>query len=198
MSLLVNAGCGPLGRTRLPAMFKDWQQIRVDLDPSVQPDIVASITDLSAIPSGSANALWSAHCIEHLYSHDVGRALNEFSRILADDGFACIIVPDLQAIAHYIATDKLHEVIYNSPAGPVTAHDMVYGFGTAIAQGRQDMAHRCGFTPTLMMQRLQETPFAEIILRRRSQALELAAILRKRADGTNPEQRNALLAALDI
>jgi hypothetical protein len=198
MSVLVNAGCGPLGGARLPALFDTWQQLRVDLDPGVQPDIVASVTDLSAIPSESADAVWSAHCVEHLYAHEVSRALGEFYRILADDGFACIVVPDLQAIASYIAADKLHAPIYTSAAGPISAHDMVYGFGVAIAQGRVGMAHRCGFTPSLMVSRLQELPFGEILVRRRPSALELVAVVQKKVVDWNAEKRTALLAALEL
>jgi SAM-dependent methyltransferase len=198
MSVLVNAGCGPLGGARLPALFDTWQQLRVDLDPGVQPDLVASVTDLSAIPSESADAVWSAHCIEHLYAHEVSRALGEFYRILADGGFACIVVPDLQAIASYIAADKLHAPIYTSAAGPISAHDMVYGFGVAIAQGRVGMAHRCGFTPSLMVSRLQELPFGEILVRRRPSALELVAVVQKKVVDWNAEKRTALLAALEL
>jgi SAM-dependent methyltransferase len=198
MSVVVNAGCGPLGGARLPALFDTWQQLRVDLDPGVQPDIVASVTDLSAIPSESADAVWSAHCVEHLYAHEVSRALGEFYRILADDGFACIVVPDLQAIASYIAADKLHAPIYTSAAGPISAHDMVYGFGVAIAEGRVGMAHRCGFTPSLMVSRLQELPFGEILVRRRPSALELVAVVQKKIVDWNAEKRTALLAALEL
>jgi SAM-dependent methyltransferase len=198
MSVVVNAGCGPLGGARLPALFDTWQQLRVDLDPGVQPDIVASVTDLSAIPSESADAVWSAHCVEHLYAHEVSRALGEFYRILADDGFACIVVPDLQAIASYIAADKLHAPIYTSAAGPISAHDMVYGFGVAIAEGRVGMAHRCGFTPSLMVSRLQELPFGEILVRRRPSALELVAVVQKKVVDWNAEKRTALLAALEL
>src|SRR5439155_12181018 len=135
--------------------------------PGVGPDILADITDLSAIETGSVDAICSAHCLEHLYLHQVGKAVAEAYRILADDGFYCLIVPDLQAIADFIATDRLHEVVYEAPAGPVVAHDMLYGFGPALAEGRLAMAHRCGFTPTLLLQKLQEAPFAEIVLRRR-------------------------------
>jgi SAM-dependent methyltransferase len=198
MSVVVNAGCGPLGGARLPALFDTWQQLRVDLDPEVQPDVVASVTDLSAIPSASADAVWSAHCIEHLYAHELSRALGEFYRILADDGFACIVVPDLHAIASYIAADKLHAPIYTSAAGPISAHDMVYGFGVAIAQGRVGMAHRCGFTPSLMVSRLQELPFGEILVRRRPSALELVAVVQKKVVDWNAEKRTALLAALEL
>jgi hypothetical protein len=179
-------------------MFESWEQLRVDVDEGVQPDIVASITDLSAIPDGYADALWSAHCIEHLYSHDVSLAIREVYRVLAEDGFGCLIVPDLQAIANFISGDKLHETIYMSPAGPITAHDMIYGFGAAIARGQVSMAHRSGFTPTLMLQRLQEQPFGEIMLRRRTSALELVAVVRKRQAPYTPEERAALVSALEL
>ena len=194
--LVVNVGSGPEGGGRVPAMFRDWRQVRVDVDPAVSPDVVASATDLSAFPSGSVGAIWSAHCVEHLFAHDAVRALGEFHRVLDDDGFACIIVPDLQTIAQYIVADRLHEVLYQSPAGPVTAHDVLFGFGPALAQGRASMAHRCGFTPTMMLRRLNEASFTEIVLRRRP-SLELAAVARKTASA-DAAARDALLAELEL
>jgi SAM-dependent methyltransferase len=178
--IFVNAGSGHLGHSHLPPVFEGWQQVRVDVDPGVQPDIIADITDLSAIRSGSVDAIWSAHCLEHLYIHQLDSALAEFHRVLKDDGFACLIVPDLQTIAQYIVSDRLHEVIYESPAGPVTAHDVLFGFGPAVAKGSTSMAHRCGFTPTAMLNRLRRSRFAEIVLRRRP-TLELAALALKRS-----------------
>ena len=194
--LLVNLGSGVKGSSWLPAMFADWRELRVDVDPSMAPDIVADIEDLSAIESGSVDAVWSAHCLEHLYLYQVGGAVAEIHRILADDGFFCVIVPDLQAVAEYIANDRLHEVVYKSPAGPVIAHDIVFGFGPYLAQGRASMAHKCGFTPSLLAQKLQEAPFAQIVLRRRSNQ-ELAAVALKRAPAGDAE-RDALLAALEL
>ena len=194
--LVVNVGCGPAGSGRVPAMFKDWHQIRVDVDPTVGPDVVASASDLSAFASGTVSAIWSAHCIEHLYAHEAVAALVEFNRVLADDGVACIIVPDLQTIAQFIVSDRLHEVLYQSPAGPVTAHDVLFGYGPALAQGRPSMAHRCGFTPTLMLRRLNEAAFTEIVLRRRP-SLEIAAVARKRPSA-DAAARDALLAELEL
>lgn len=194
--LLINLGCGPRGSAWLPAMFSNWREVRVDLDAEVAPDILADITDLSAIETGSVDAIWSAHCIEHVYLHQVSLAVAEAYRILRDDGFYCLIVPDLQAIAEYIAQDRLHEVVYEAPVGPVVAHDMIYGYGASIARGRTSMAHRCGFTPTLLLQKLQEAPFAEIVLKRRPQQ-ELAAIACKRAPASDVE-REAFLTALGL
>jgi len=192
--LLVNLGSGPKGAALLPPFFADWRELRVDADPGAAPDLLADVTDLSAIESGSADAVWMSHCLEHLYLHQVANAVSEIHRILADDGFLCLIVPDLQSLAEYIATDRLHEVVYQSPAGPITAHDIVFGYGPFLARGRIGMAHRCGFTPTLLASKLREAPFAEIVLHRRP-GHELAAVACKRAPAGEAE-RQALLAAL--
>jgi SAM-dependent methyltransferase len=194
--MFANLGCGPKGQARLPAYFDEWRELRIDIDPGVAPDILADITDLSAIETGSVDAVYSAHCLEHLYLHQVGGAIAEVHRILAEDGFLCLVVPDLQAVAEYIATDRLHEVVYESPAGPVTAHDMIYGFGPYLARGADGMAHRCGFTPTLLLRHLQVAPFAEIVLKRRANQ-ELAAVACKRAPA-NDAARDAFLAALEL
>lgn len=191
----VNLGCGPRGNTRLPGMFAGWRELRVDADPRAEPDLVADITDLSAIESSSVSAAWASHCLEHVYLHQVGQAIREVYRILRDDGFFCIMVPDLQAIARYIAEDRLHEVIYQSPAGPVTAHDMLYGFGAFLASGMPMMGHKSGFTPTLLLQTVRKAPFAEIVLRRRSNH-ELFALACKAPTGSEAE-RDGLLASLE-
>ena len=194
--LLVNLGSGGKGVTALPAMFADWRELRVDADADAVPDLLADITDLSAIETGVANAVWSAHCLEHLYLHEVGRAIAEAYRILTDDGFLGVIVPDLQILAEYISGDRLDEAVYRSAAGPVTAHDMIFGFGTYLARGQEGMAHRCGFTPNLLGRKLQESPFAEIVLKRRPNH-ELAALALKRRPADDAE-RQALIAALQL
>jgi SAM-dependent methyltransferase len=195
--VVVNAGCGPVAGGKLPAYFDGWRQVRVDADASVQPDILADLTDLSPIPDASADAVWAAHCIEHLYEHQVPLALAEFRRVLRDDGFACVIVPDLQAVGLYLSADRLHETVYESAAGPVTPHDMIFGFGAAIAGGRVSMAHRSGFTPGMLERCFREQPFAEVLLRRRGQQLELVALAR--ASGAKDDaERLGLMTALDL
>ena len=194
----VNAGCGSSSdQSRLPPLFRRWKQIRVDVDPDAKPDIVANIVDLSAIPDGSADAIWCAHCVEHLYAHQVPQALAEFRRVLSPGGFACIVVPDLQTIANWIATDRLNETIYESPSGPVTSHDMVWGFGAAIAGGKTAMAHHCGFTPSFFVEYLRGAGFAEIVLRRRVNTIELAALALK-MPSASPERREALMTDLAL
>ncbi len=196
--VLVNVGCGPVeASSRLPAYFNTWRRVRVDNDYTVQPDLLADLTDLSAIPDGTVDAIWAAHCIEHLYAHRVPLALQEFRRVLRSDGFVCVIVPDLQSVAHYIAADRLHEPLYQSAAGPVTPHDMVFGFGPAVADGRRSMAHHCGFTPGMLQRCFQGVPFGEVLLRRRSAQFELAALARVNP-AEDEAERAALVAALEL
>jgi SAM-dependent methyltransferase len=193
----VNAGCGPLEAGKLPAYFDGWRQVRVDSDPGVRPDVLADLTDLGPIPDASADAVWAAHCVEHVHEHQVPRALAEFRRVLRDDGFACIIVPDLQALGRYLTGDRLHEPVYVSAAGPVTAHDMIFGFGPAIASGRTAMAHRSGFTPGTLQRCFRGLPFAEVLLRRRDAQLELVALARASA-APDDAARVALMHALGL
>jgi SAM-dependent methyltransferase len=192
--LVVNVGCGPQGGP-LPAYFDGWRQLRVDIDESAAPDVLADLTDLSPIPTGVADAVWASHCVEHLYAHEVSVALTEFRRILRSDGFACMIVPDLQTVAQHVAANRMHEPLYQSASGPITPHDMLFGFGAAIAVGRTSMAHRCGFTPGMLEQYFHERVFAEVVLRRRIPQFELAALAWASPTGGETE-RSALLNAL--
>jgi SAM-dependent methyltransferase len=195
--VLVNVGCGPNDAGKLPAYFDGWQQVRVDVDPAVRPDIIADLTNLSPIADGSADAVWAAHCIEHLYEYQVPIALKEFRRVLRADGFACVIVPDLQIVGSYLAADRLHEPVYQSAAGPVTPHDIIFGFGAAIAGGRASMAHRCGFTPGMLQRSFRQLSFGEVLLRRRGAQLELAAVARVTAAKDDAE-RMGLMGALEL
>jgi SAM-dependent methyltransferase len=175
--VLVNLGAGTSGQGRIPPVFHSWRHVRVDIDPDTRPDVVADLTDLSPIPDHTADVVWASHCVEHLFRHQVETAFREIRRILKPEGMAFIFVPDLQAVAKVIAEDRLQEVIYDSAAGPITAHDVVFGFGKDVEHGRVHMAHRTGFTPSLLVQSLTEAGFSDFIVRRRT--YELVAFVRK-------------------
>ncbi|HEV2362723.1 MAG TPA: class I SAM-dependent methyltransferase [Caulobacteraceae bacterium] len=194
--LLLDVGCGEPGSVELPGAFAAWRRLRIDIDPQVAPDIVASAADLSAVPSGVADAVWTAHCIEHLWEHEVDTALAEFRRVLKADGFACILVPDLQRVAELVAQDRLEEVIYDSPAGPVRPHDVIFGLGAALAHGHAEMGHRCGFTPASLQRHLRAAGFEGWALLRRP-GFELAAVARAR-DWPSRGERDALLKRLGL
>lgn len=145
---VLHAGCGTRTPGRLDPMFSGpaWREIRLDIDPAVDPDIVASIVDLSAIGDGSCDAVWCSHNLEHLCEHEVGPALSEFYRVLAPTGFALIRCPDIEAVAEIVLDHGLDHVVYHSPAGPVRASDMLYGHSPSIARGNAFMRHGTAFT----------------------------------------------------
>jgi SAM-dependent methyltransferase len=162
--IVLHVGCGPPAANRLHERFRGsrWHEIRVDLDPSVKPDLVASITDLRGIADVSIDAVWSSHNLEHLSAHEVPVALSEFFRVLKPGGFALITLPDLQQVAEFIVADKLEDVAYESPAGPITPLDCVFGLRTAIAAGQPLMAHRTGFTETTLRKHVERAGFSDV------------------------------------
>jgi hypothetical protein len=64
---VLNVGCGYPLRQKLHRHFygPEWREIRLDLDPAVQPDIVCSITDMSPVAAGSVDAIGETVIIEH-------------------------------------------------------------------------------------------------------------------------------------
>ena len=101
MNTFIHVGCGPNRKQQTTRGFNmpKWNEVRFDIDPSVQPDLLGTMTDMAAVATGSMNALYSSHNIEHLYPHEVPVALQEFVRVPSDDGFVVLTCPDLQACA---------------------------------------------------------------------------------------------------
>jgi SAM-dependent methyltransferase len=178
---LLNVGCGPLGRAHGFAGFESWQEVRLDIDASVQPDVIGTMTDMSAVPTGSIDAIVSSHNIEHLYPHEVPLALAEFVRVLKPDGLVLITCPDLQSVCAQVAKGALASPLYESPAGPISALDILYGHRGAMASGNLYMAHRCGFTLQVLADTLQACGFARSIGRAHAERYELNMLGSKQA-----------------
>ena len=162
MNTFLHVGCGHKRKDRTTAGFSDWKELRFDIDETVLPDLVGTMTDMSSVASASVNAVFSSHNMEHLYPHEVPKALAEFVRVLSDDGFAVITCPDLQSVCALIAQDKLTEPAYTSPAGPISPLDILYGHRASMAQGNLYMAHRCGFTERVLTGTLKTAGFASV------------------------------------
>ena len=167
MKIFLHVGCGPKRKDRTTAGFADWNELRFDIDESVQPDLVGTMTDMSSVSTESVDAVFSSHNIEHLYPHEVPVALSEFLRVLKPDGFAVITCPDLQAVCALVAEDKLTEPAYTSPAGPIAPLDILYGHRPPMARGNLYMAHRCGFTEKVLCGTLQASGFKSVASKKR-------------------------------
>ncbi len=82
MKTFLHVGCGPKHKNQTTRGFNtpDWTELRLDIDASVAPDIIGTMTDMSAVADASVDAIFSSHNIEHLYPHEVPVALAEFLR----------------------------------------------------------------------------------------------------------------------
>jgi SAM-dependent methyltransferase len=182
MKTFLHVGCGGSNKSRTTAPFAsdDWQELRLDINEAVQPDIVGTMIDMKAVPDESVDAIFSAHNIEHLYPHEVPLALAEFLRVLRPDGFAVITCPDLQTVAALVAEDKLTDQAYLSPSGPIAPLDILFGFRPQIAAGNLFMAHHCGFTKKVLGHTLLSSGFMSIASLRREASFDLWALASKR------------------
>jgi SAM-dependent methyltransferase len=171
--IVLNVGCGYPAHPGVHPLFQgsEWQEVRLDIDPAVNPDIVCSMTDMQPVGSGSIDAIWSSHNLEHLHRHEVPVALFEFLRVLRPGGQVLLTLPDLQKIAELVASDTLEDEAYRSPSGPITPLDMIYGHTPSLARGHYHMAHKTGFTARTLRALLVDAGFAGVTLQREGYAL---------------------------
>jgi len=135
MKRVLHVGCG---RQPMPEFLDGYKEIRMDIDPSCEPDIVANLADMGDV--GTFDAVFGCHVLEHFTAPDVARVLAECRRVLKPGGFAVMIVPNLEHVR------PTREVVYLSDAGPITGLDMYYGKESFVAASPY-MAHGTGFVP---------------------------------------------------
>ena len=69
MKSFLHVGCGHLNKSHAKGFDNDnWSEIRFDIDKNVNPDIEGTLLDMSAVETGSIDAIYSCHNIEHVFS----------------------------------------------------------------------------------------------------------------------------------
>jgi ubiquinone/menaquinone biosynthesis C-methylase UbiE len=181
MPKFLHVGCGSKRKAQTTKGFNtpEWEEIRLDIDRAVQPDIIGSMTDMKAIAAQSVDAVYSSHNIEHLYAYEVPIALGEFLRVLKPNGLAIITCPDLQSVCTLVADNKLTQAAYQSSMGPITPLDILYGHQASIQKGNVYMAHRCGFTRDVLSGSLRYAGFTSVIAFSRPKHFDLWAFASK-------------------
>lgn len=162
---VLHVGCGPLQKLHESFCGDDWREVRLDINPAANPDIVASMTDMRMVETGSFDALYSSHNLEHLAPHEALLALKEFYRVLRPQGFALITLPDLQQAAEYIAQGRAEEVVQMTNKGGITPLDILYGFRPFL-ETNPFMAHRFGYTADTLRTALTGAGFAHVNVER--------------------------------
>jgi SAM-dependent methyltransferase len=160
---VLSVGAG--GDRTVPKEFAGWDLHTLDIDASSSPDIVADGRDLSVIPDNTYDAIYCSHNIEHYPRHDVTKVLLGFNRVLKPGGVVDIHTPDLGATMERFVKEKLDidSTLYESPGGPITVKDVIYGYGKQIERSGNDFyAHKGGFTQKSLKRALFRAGFTNI------------------------------------
>ena len=145
------------GNATLIKWFENYEEVKLDICVEYKPDIVADMTAMGEI--GQYEAISCSHSLEHLHPEAVDQALHEFIRVLRPGGVAIIYVPDLEDIK------PNDEVLYQSAAGPITGHDMYFGYSPYVADNPR-MAHQSGFTKQRLTAIMERAGFAKVIVQK--------------------------------
>jgi SAM-dependent methyltransferase len=133
----------------------DTELVRLDINPACEPDIVADMAAMGDI--GEFDMVLSCHSLEHLYPHNVTRAVSEFWRVLKPDGHVVCLVPDLEDVR------PTEAVVFVSQAGPITGLDIYYGHRASLEK-EPHMAHHTGFTEATLRDAF--AGFREVVTKR--------------------------------
>ena len=145
---LLNIGAGPRG-IPIPPHYHDWDVVRLDIEPTNEPDLVMDAMNLDTLEAGQFDAAYASHLLEHFYVFDLARFLAGVRHVLTADGFAEFRVPNaLRACQLAIEAGSLDAFCYQSPAGPITAWDMLYGWLPYQERYGEPMVHRNAFDTT--------------------------------------------------
>jgi hypothetical protein len=161
---LLNVG----GQSRgipIPEHYKGWEHHLLDVDPRGNPDIVCDARELGSHPAKIYDAIYCSHNLEHYYRHEVPKVLRGFHHVLKDEGFAEIRVPDLGELMRIVVERQLDidDFLYQSPAGPITVRDVIYGYAVEIeTSGKDFFAHKTGFTRRSLLRVLYDCGFSHI------------------------------------
>jgi len=149
----------------LPPHYAGFEHLLLDIDPAGAPDIVCDARALATLGGAQFDAVYCSHNLEHYFRHDVPRVLVGFLHVLKDGGFAHIQVPDVAEVMR-VAVERhmdVDDVLYTSPAGPITVLDVLYGYGAEIERsGRDYYAHKTGFTGKSLLAALDRAGFSKL------------------------------------
>ena len=82
--------------------------------------------------------------------------------ILINHGTVRFDVQPGMKIAQLVVANVLDDPIYQTPSGPITPLDMIFGHSASIGEGSRYMAHKSGFTATTLGVLLREAGFVEV------------------------------------
>lgn len=134
----------------IPDIFYGWEHHILDIDPSVNPDILADARKLwESDIQAEYDAVYCSHNLEHYYEHEVDLVLYGFYRVLKENGFIYVVVPNLSYIFQKVVENDLDidDELYHNGVMSVRVKDVIFGLSEHIrVTGNDYFAHKTGFT----------------------------------------------------
>jgi len=140
----LNIGCGKI---------KKIGYFNVDIDPSVNPDVVLSIESLLPFKSGTFELVEAHHIIEHIFPWIVSSVLSEFLRILKPNGNLIIECPNIEFACNQLASNVGFGLDSKMGMWPI--------YGDPNHKNPYFM-HKWGYTPLTIYEILLEAGFDNI------------------------------------
>lgn len=147
----------------IPPCFDGWQHDLLDIDPTVNPDILCDARELWRLPPRQYDAIYCSHNLEHYWSGEVASVLKGFKLLLKKDGFVYIKVPNLLGVMKHVVDNSmdLDSILYEMPPDKsFTSLDVIFGWQRKIeATGVDFYAHKTGFSASLLQRTLKTAGF---------------------------------------
>jgi predicted SAM-dependent methyltransferase len=161
----------------IPDLYNGWECHLLDIDASAGPEICCDARELVTHKADIYDSVYCSHNLEHYQRRDALTVLNGIAHVLKPAGFLYVIVPDLIAVIKEVVARglDLEETLYDSPAGPITPLDVIYGLQSqVVGSDNPFFAHKNGFSEKSLRRLLSEGGFDPVHLR--PGPLELHAI----------------------
>lgn len=141
---IIDLGCG---EPEVSYKTDEGSVTRVDIRESCRPDYRC---DLRILPFGSKefDIVFSSHTLEHFERGEIGKVLDEWIRIMKDDGELRMVLPNLEWAAQHIMNKEIDNDVMN----------VLFG-----QQTYPENFHKCGFTPQTIEQLLAARGFTKFI-----------------------------------
>ena len=145
--------------------YDTWNQVLLDISARPGVDLILDARDLGTLDAEQFDAVYCSHNLEHYYAHDCAKVLAGFRHVLKAEGVAEIRVPDIDAVVKAMVERDLDidDVLYTAAAGPITVHDVIYGWHVEIERSGVDFyAHKRGFTAKSLIGALHAARFQHV------------------------------------
>lgn len=140
--VFLNIGCGQSHISKTNPYFKDWKEVRADLYRD-DVDLKCDLVDMSQIADKTFDCVWASHVVEHQYWHEMPKVFENLMRIIKDDGFVIVKVPDVGAIADRIKDGLLEPIPQLYGLAPI---DFLYGMRMRVENDPLGEIHKTCFT----------------------------------------------------